>query len=132
MRTRARILIVWLLAAFLLAGSAVGFARTGSDHGKETSATAHARNEARAAERAEAKEAKQDEQASDHERQLNHGFYVSKAAHCENVDDPETSESPDFTAPAGCKDDGKAHGKYVSSVARSSAGKPDKAHGPNK
>lgn len=132
MRTRARILIVWLLAAFVLAGSAVGFATPDSNNGKETAAAAKARNEARAAERAEAKEAKKDEQASDHERKLNHGFYVSKAAHCEDVDDPETSESPDFTAPADCNGEGKAHGKYVRSVAHSSLGKPDKAHGPNK
>lgn len=124
MRTRARILIVWMLAAFVLTGSAVGFAKTGSNHGKETSAAKHATNEARAAERAEAKEAKQDEQASDHERKQNHGFFVSQAAHCEDVEG--------FTAPADCKEDGNAHGKYVSSVAHSSLGKPDKAHGPNK
>jgi type II secretory pathway pseudopilin PulG len=122
-----------MLAVFVLAGSAIGFAKTGSnDKGKETSAAVHARNDAKAAEREAAKEAKQNEQSSDHERKLNHGFYVSTAAHCENVDDPSTPASNDFTAPADCNDGGSAHGKYVSSVAQSSVGKPDKAHGPNK
>lgn len=123
MRNRARILTVCLLAIFVLAGSAIGFAQTGAnDKGKETSGAAHARNEARAAEREAAKEAKQDEQGSENERKLNHGFYVAKAAQCEDVDG--------FTAPADCEDNGKAHGEYVSSVAHSSLGKSGEAHGP--
>jgi len=63
-----------------------------------------------------------------HGRKLNHGFYVSAAAHCEDVDDPSTPANPDFPAPATCKTDGQDHGKFVSSVAHSSLGKPDKAH----
>ena len=137
MRTRSRIVVVWLIAAFVLAGAAVGFAKTGSNHSKPSSASSesdenepneHANEHAFDAQ--DKNESKQDEQGSDHERKLNHGFYVSQAAHCEDVDDPATSASPDFTAPADCKDDGKAHGDYVSSVAKSSAGKPEKAHGP--
>lgn len=52
-------------------------------------------------------------------RKKNHGFYVSRAAHCKAVNDPKTGVS--FDPPENCE--GKAHGKYVSSVARSEAGK---------
>jgi hypothetical protein len=125
MRARSRIVIVWTVATLLLAGSAVGFATTGSNHGSEASSAAHARNETRAAEREEPETpATSDAKGSERERKANHGFYVSQAAHCEDV--------PGFTAPADCKDGGKAHGEYVSSVARSSLGKSSKAKGPKK
>jgi hypothetical protein len=52
---------------------------------------------------------------------LNHGFYVSQAAACKDVND--TVNHISFTAPADCATNGKAHGDYVSSVARSDAGK---------
>jgi hypothetical protein len=136
MGTKARIVILWMVAAFVVAGSAVGFAKTGSNHSKPSTASSaddqNGPNEHANENAFEAQEKKDDEQepSSDNERKLNHGFYVSQAAACEDVDDPDTTESPDFTAPADCKDGGKAHGEYVSSVARSSAGKPDKAHGP--
>lgn len=55
-------------------------------------------------------------------RPENHGFFVSKAAHCEDV----STEGFSFTAPENCDTNGKSHGAYVSSVARSDVGKPDK------
>ncbi len=72
----------------------------------------------------ESSEDAEGEEGEGGERNLNHGFYVSQAAQCENVDDPETEESPDFTAPEDCA--GSAHGEYVRSVAKSSAGKKQK------
>ena len=64
-----------------------------------------------------------DDEGDDGERPLNHGFYVSQAAQCQDVEDPETELS--FTAPEDCEGEGNAHGMYVSEVARSRIGKAD-------
>jgi hypothetical protein len=137
---RFRLTIVWLAAGFVLAGAAFGFAQgVEGTHGGEVSAVAKptapppssghgaavsevASNPARNG--ADENETAQNEPSG--ERQRNHGFYVSKAAHCEDVDDPDTAASPDFRAPDDCSSNGKAHGAYVSSVARSSLGKKGK------
>lgn len=133
MRTRSRILILWFAAAFVVAGSALSFATVGSNHGADVSAVAkptatpsneHGKDVSEAAKDKEKNESG-GEQAG--ERKRNHGFYVSAAAHCEDVDDPEASGT-DFTAPADCETNGQAHGKYVSSVAKSSVGKSNKGH----
>jgi len=58
---------------------------------------------------------------------LNHGFYVSQAAACQNVNDAVNHIT--FTAPADCATNGQAHGQYVSSVARSAAGKGPHGNG---
>jgi len=58
---------------------------------------------------------------------VNHGLYVSAAAHCEDVDDAEDGVS--FEAPEDCDTDGRARGEYVSTVARSDAGRPSQATG---
>jgi hypothetical protein len=123
MRTRSKVTIAWMAAAFVLFGAAFGFAQTGSGQGAERSATAKAKphGQDRAAE-VRQNESKPENEAqnenADHERKQNHGFFVSAAAHCEDVEG--------FTAPADCKTDGKARGKHVSSVAKSDLGKPDK------
>ena len=123
MRTRPKITIAWMAAAFVLFGAAFGFAQTGSGQGAERSATAKAKahGQDRAAEVRE-NESKPEKEPKDenanHERKHNHGFFVSAAAHCEDV--------TGFKAPANCKTDGKAHGDYVSSVAKSDLGKPNK------
>ena len=124
MRTRSKITIAWMAAAFVLFGAAFGFAQTGSGQGAERSATAKAKahGQDRAAEVRQNESKPESESGNaNHERKQNHGFFVSSAAHCEDV--------TGFTAPANCKDDGKAHGGYVSSVAKSDLGKPDNAHG---
>jgi hypothetical protein len=128
MRTRSGITIAWMAAAFVLFGAAFGFAQTGSNHGAERSAAAKAspHGQDRADEvRQNGSKPEKDESSDDsHDRKQNHGFFVSAAARCENVEG--------FTAPADCKDNGKAHGGYVSSVAKSDLGKPDNAHGSGK
>ena len=123
---RFRSSIIWLAAIFVVAGSTFGFAKVGENHGAEVSAVAKPTSTPAADDTRGAPEADADEAGSAGERKLNHGFYVSQAAQCEDVDDPETSESPDFTAPEDCT--GAAHGEYVSSVARSQAGKKTKEH----
>lgn len=134
MGKRFRMTILWLAAAFVLAGSAVGFATVGDNHGADVSAVAkpsttpptdHGKT---VSEVAKTKDAggSSDGEASSGERKKNHGFYVSAAAHCEDVDDPATATNPDFEAPEGCDSNGREHGKYVSGVAKSSVGKPDK------
>ena len=134
---RIRASVLWLAAIFVVATSAFGYAQVGENHGAEVSAVAKesgddhgaaVREVAKTNERKPPKEDAEGEESG--ERKLNHGFYVSKAAHCEDVDDPETTESPDFTAPEDCT--GSAHGEYVSSVAKSSVGKkPKPNHGKN-
>jgi hypothetical protein len=118
-----------MAAAFVLLGAAFGFAQTGSNHGAERSATAkasaHGQDRADEVRQNGSKPEKETESENEsHERKQNHGFFVSAAAHCENVEG--------FTAPADCKDNGKAHGDYVRSVAKSDLGKPDQAHGSGK
>ena len=82
---------------------------------------------AEAAERKDARDEAKEAKAKDARprtkdgRKLNHGYYVSRAAHCEDVSDPENDVS--FEAPSNCETDGAAKGEYVSSVAGSRAGK---------
>ena len=130
MRTRSRILILWLAAAFVVASSALSFAKVSDREAKETpkpKPTANPSNEhgKETSEAAKNKEKNQSGGEQSGERKRNHGFYVSAAAHCEDVDDPEASGT-DFTAPNDCETNGQAHGKYVSSVAKSSVGKSNK------
>jgi hypothetical protein len=118
-----------MAALFVLLGSAFSFAATGSKHEQKAPKVEQA-DEQSENETPETDEPAKDEgQSESHERKQNHGFFVSSAAHCENVDDATTTESPDFTAPADCADNGKAHGEYVSSVAKSDLGKSNKGHG---
>jgi hypothetical protein len=121
---RFRASIVWLAAIFVLTGSAIGFATVG-EQGKKPPKSESTKGPGTGDEKKADKASKaQNEPSNAGERKRNHGFFVSQAAHCEDVDDPETSESPDFTAPEDCT--GSAHGKYVSEVAKSSLGKKPK------
>ena len=126
--TRIRASVLWLTAIFVVLTSAFGYAQVGEktkapkDHGTPA---ADRKGDDEAGEVSdEATEKKAEKSKDSGERKLNHGFYVSQAAHCEDVDDPETDKSPDFTAPDDCA--GAGHGKYVSSVAKSSVGKKPK------
>ena len=126
--SRRRITIAWFAAAFVLAMSALSFATVGDNHGAEVSAS-HKPTATPSAEPTTGNDNEQGEENSQSgERKLNHGFYVSSAAHCEDVDDPNP-EGEDFTAPPDCETSGQAHGKYVSGVAKSDVGKPDKGQG---
>ena len=131
---RFRVSVLWLTAIFVVSGAALSFAQVGENHGADVSAVAKPTSTPAGSDHGAdvseaAKQKDQGEQADDEsgERKQNHGFFVSQAAHCEDVDDPNTSESPDFTAPEDCT--GSAHGEYVSSVAKSSAGKKPKDSG---
>lgn len=125
--TRIRTSVLWLAAIFVMLTSAFGYAQVGEDEktkdkAKKTVERVDDADEAK--DEDEAAENESEDAREDGERKKNHGYYVSQAAHCEDVDDPETSESPDFAAPEDC--DGAGHGKYVSSVAKSSLGKKPK------
>jgi hypothetical protein len=114
----------------VVAGSTVGFARGGpsSDPAKDKpEVEATEAPEAREVRETPGTESSEPSEGPATERKQNHGFFVSQAAHCEDVDDPDTPESPDFSAPEDCT--GSTHGSYVSSVAKSSAGQKDKEHG---
>lgn len=122
---RHRASILWLAAIFVVTGSAIGVAKVG-DHTKKVS-------EVESSEAPELPEVEAEQEEGDQtgqgrsapgERKENHGFFVSQAAHCEDVDDPATPESPDFAAPEDCS--GSAHGKHVGAVAKSSLGKKAK------
>lgn len=131
---RIRASVLWLAAIFVVITSAFGYAQVGENHGADVSAVAKESGEDHGA--AVSEVAKSNEQGSSEEdaegegsgeRKRNHGFYVSQAAQCEDVDDPET-EGEAFTAPEDCT--GSAHGEYVRSVAKSSIGKkPKPTHG---
>jgi hypothetical protein len=128
--SKRRIAILWLAAIFVVAMSALSFAKVGENHGAEVSAS-HKPTATPSAEPTTGEDQENEANENDNEsgeRKLNHGFYVSSAAHCEDVDDPNP-EGEDFTAPADCDSNGKAHGEYVSKVAKSSVGKPEHAHG---
>jgi hypothetical protein len=136
---RFRLITVGLAAVFVVAGSAFGFAQPSGNHGSDVSAVAKPTEPPKGSDHGKAvsevartKDADVPEDSGDEsgERKLNHGFYVSAAAHCQDVDDPATGAGPDFTAPEDCESQGNAHGEYVRSVAKSSAGKPAKAGGP--
>jgi len=129
MRKRMWFFVAAIVAVYLIAGGAMALAKSTTHHSSETTEVAKSSEKAPETETNEVDKADKpetdaaDSADNDHDRKVNHGFYVSKAAHCENVDDPATAKSPDFTAPADCKTNGEAHGKYVSSVAQSSLGK---------
>jgi hypothetical protein len=126
MRTKVRISVIWMAALFVLVGSAFSFAAVGSKHEQKAPKVEQADEQENETPEVEATETDSPSpEATPGERKQNHGFFVSAAAHCEDVDDPATELNPDFTAPEDCKDNGKAHGEYVSSVAKSSAGKKD-------
>jgi len=129
MKRRARITLIYLTATFLLMGTAFSFAAVGGKHPNNGKASVHQQSDSNENEAPEAKDNESDtntNQAPSQDHPVNHGLYVSQAAHCQNVDDPTTPASPDFTAPADCT--GKAKGQYVSSVARSGLGKSNHGH----
>jgi hypothetical protein len=123
---------LWLAIGLVLGSGALSFAATGNGHGQgpkpkpSVSATADENENESADDQDEQSEDKgaQEENAN---RKQNHGFFVSQAAHCEDVND--TENSVEFTAPDDCDSNGKAHGGYVSDVARSDAGKGPHGNG---
>ena len=122
-KTRA----VWLAIGIVLGGSALSFAGVAatSSHGPKPKPSV---SESAEPKESEAPETDSDQNKGANEQHpLNHGFYVSQAAQCENVND--TVNNITFTAPANCATDGKAHGDYVSSVAQSDAGKGTHGNG---
>ena len=111
MRKAIRIRAVWMAIGLVLGGSAFATAAVTND-------PQPAKGNGPKVE-AQVQENDNDDGENGGVRQKNHGFYVSRAAHCKAVNDPKTDVS--FEPPENCE--GKAHGKYVSSVARSQAGK---------
>src|SRR5258706_81488 len=122
-KTRA----VGMAIGMVLGGSALSFAGVAatSSHGPKPKATVSESPEPKESESPEPSESPDANKGANEQHPINHGFYVSQAAQCENVND--TVNNITFTAPADCATDGKAHGDYVSSVAQSDAGKG--AHG---
>ena len=120
-KTRA----VWLAVGIVLGGGALSYAGVAatSSHTPNSHANAHATVHPTESESPEPSESPETNDSSVH--RLNHGFYVSQAAQCKNVTD--TVNHLSFTAPPQCSTDGQARGQYVSTVARSDAGKG--AHG---
>jgi hypothetical protein len=125
-KTRA----AWMAIGIVLGGSALSYAGVAatSSHGPA--------DKPAASKSAEPKESESPEPSDTHaadaneQHPLNHGFYVSQAAQCKNVDDAVNDVH--FTAPADCATNGQAHGSYVSEVARSKAGKGAHGHGNTK
>jgi hypothetical protein len=117
-RTRA----VWMAVGIVLGGSALSFAGVAatSSHGPKVKPTVSESPEPSESETPEPAETKTDKSANE-QHPINHGFYVSQAAQCKNVND--TVNHITFTAPANCATDATAHGNYVSTVAQSGAGK---------
>src|SRR5690242_11238012 len=115
-KTRA----VWLAVGIVLGGGALSYAGVAatSSHAPNSHANVHA-----TVHPTESPEPSESPEANDGngQRPLNHGFYVSQAAQCKDVND--TVNHVSFTAPADCATNGKAHGAYVKSVAQSDAGK---------
>ena len=124
-RTRA----IWMAIGLVIGGSALSYAGVAatSSHKPTNKPSAHATVEPKDSESPEPSESPE---ADNPNRPHNHGFYVSQAAQCKNVDD--TVNHITFTAPADCATNGQAHGGYVSSVARSGAGKGAHGNGHNK
>ncbi len=119
-RTRA----LWLAVGIVFGGGAFAFAgaaNVGSTT-KEKPPTVTAEDDA--AESAKESKVETEDEGTPGEHPENHGKYVSAAAHCEDVTDDENDIT--FTAPEDCDSNGKAHGRYVSQVARSGAGKAPK------
>ena len=117
-RTRA----VWLAIGLTLGGGALSYAGVAATSTKK--ATPHVSAEATETESPEPSEKPDTPDHSDqndHARKHNHGYWVSLAAQCKDVND--TEDSITFKAPPDCSTNGSAHGDYVSSVAHSDAGK---------
>jgi hypothetical protein len=99
---RIRASVLWLAAIFVVATSAFGYAQVGENHGADVSAVAkehgddHGATVSAVAKPAAESQDEESEGEDSGERKLNHGFYVSQAAQCEDVDDPET-EGENFT-----------------------------------
>jgi hypothetical protein len=126
-KTRA----IWMAIGIVIGGSALSYAGVAatSSHSPNSHANSHATvhpTESESPEPSESPEAND----SNGQRPHNHGFYVSQAAQCKNVND--TVNHITFTAPADCATNGQAHGAYVSSVARSGAGKGPHGNAHNK
>src|ERR1043165_6934467 len=119
-RTRA----IWMAIGIVIGGSALSYAggAATSSHKPTNKPSAHSSVEPK---ESEAPEPSESPEADNPNRPHNHGFYVSQAAQCKDVND--TVNHVSSTAPADCATNGQAHGQYVSSVARSGAGKG--AHG---
>ena len=122
MRTRA----VWMAVGIVLGGSALSYAGVAatSSHGPKNP-TPHVSKSAEPNDNES--EAPEPSESPNANRPHNHGFYVSQAAQCKDVNDAVNNVH--FSAPTNCSTDGSAHGKYVSEVAKSGAGKG--AHGHN-
>jgi hypothetical protein len=127
MKNRFRISVLWLAAAFVLAMSAFSFAKVGDNHGSDVS-SAHKPAATPSASPTETPGDDQNESDNSGEHPVNHGLYVSSAAHCEAVDDPTTEPSPDVSPPPDCDSNGRAHGEFVSGIAKSDLGKTNKGH----
>lgn len=131
MRPRLRGSVLWLAASMVLIGSAFAFAHPTGNHGADVSTVARPDAPPPGADHGDAvsavasanAQAGGNGQGQQGERPHNHGFFVSKAAGCEAVEGNPA-------VPADCETDGKVRGEYVSTVARSDAGKPENAGGP--
>jgi len=120
---------LWLAIGLVLGSGGLSFAATSNGHGKgpkptPTVSQSAEPDETEAPEPTESEGPKGDTNAN---RPHNHGFFVSQAAHCEDVGDPDNNV--DLKAPDDCATNGQAHGGYVSSVAKSDAGKTKHDHG---
>jgi hypothetical protein len=124
----ARSPALWLAIGLVLGSGALSFAATSNGHGQgpKPKPSVSASADADETESPEPEETKSPEQENAN-RPHNHGFFVSQAAHCEDVSDPDNNV--DLKAPDDCATNGKAHGGYVSSVAKSDAGKTKHNHG---
>lgn len=125
-RTRA----VWMAVGIVLGGSALSFAGVAatSSHGPGVRPTVSESPEPSESDSPEPADNKTDQnKGANDQHPINHGFYVSQAAQCNNVND--TVSHITFTAPSDCATNGQAHGDYVSKVAQSGAGKGSHANG---
>lgn len=121
-KTRA----VWMAIGIVLSGGALSYAGVAATSTQKPSpkATVHESPEPSESESPEPAD-KDNKSGTNEQHPVNHGFYVSQAAACKNVND--TVNNISFTAPANCATNDQARGRYVSSVARSGIGKG--AHG---
>ncbi|HJT37676.1 MAG TPA: hypothetical protein VJ818_04555 [Actinomycetota bacterium] len=130
-KTRA----VWMAVGIVLGGGALSYAGVAvtTSHAPNPKSSIHATPNVDDTESPEPSESPEPKGSADANRPQNHGFYVSQAAACKNVDD--TVNKISFTAPSDCATNGQAHGQYVSTVARSDIGKGAhgnaKSHSPN-
>jgi hypothetical protein len=113
-----------MAVGIVLGGSAFSFAGVAatSSHSPTPKASVSKTPEPKESEAAEADDNEsKPSTGTNAEHPINHGFYVSQAAHCESVND--TVNNITLTAPSTCATDGQAHGDYMSKVAQSGAGK---------